>query len=99
MIYVEIRFKCFIWHFKVKFEKLPVNDSKVKRVNTMGNELKTEVDDEEKQGIDEKLKVFNERFNAVSQRLKDMANKDLPEGSGCWFVRFMRRKLFRASIN
>jgi hypothetical protein len=28
-----------------------------------------------------------------------MANKDLPESSGCWFVRFMRRKIFLPSMN
>jgi hypothetical protein len=65
----------------------------------MGGELKEEIPDDEKQNLEAKLQPFNERFNAVSQRLKDMANKDLPESSGCWFVRFMRRKLFRASIN
>ena len=71
----------------------------MKRVNAMGDELKEEISEEEKQNLDAKLTDFNKRFNAVSQRLKDMAKKDLPESSGCWFVRFMRRKLFRASIN
>lgn len=71
----------------------------MKRVNTMGDELKAEVGDAEKQALDGKLQPFNDRFNAVSQRLVDMANKDLPESSGCWFARFIRRKLFRASIN
>ena len=65
----------------------------------MGDELKAEVDDAEKQALGGKLQPFNDRFNAVSQRLVDMANKDLPESSGCWFARFIRRKLFRASIN
>ena len=78
-----------------------MNDSKVKRVNTMGDELKEEIADAAKQDLDAKLQAFNERFNAVSERLKDMhmANKDLPECSGCWFVRFMRRKIFLPSMN
>ena len=76
-----------------------MNDSKVKRVNTMGDELKEEIGDAAKQDLDAKLQAFNERFNAVSERLKDMANKDLPESSGCWFVRFMRRKIFLPSMN
>lgn len=84
---------------QVKFEKHPVNESKVKRVNSMGDELKAAISDSAKQELDAKLEPFNDRFNAVSKRLKDMGNRDLPEGSGCWFVRFMQRKLFRASIN
>ncbi|XP_028414728.1 nuclear anchorage protein 1-like isoform X2 [Dendronephthya gigantea] len=82
-----------------KFEKLPATDLKVKHVNTLGNELKGEISDEAKDAVNTELEAFNERFNSVSQRLKDMENRDLPEGSGCWFVRFMRRKMFRASIN
>ena len=88
-----------ILYFQAKYEKLNVNDAKVKRINSVGDEVKYEISDEAKQDVDAKLQPFNDRFNAVSQRLKDMANKDLPESSGCWFVRFMRRKLFRASIN
>jgi hypothetical protein len=65
----------------------------------MGDELKEEIADAAKQDLDAKLQAFNERFNAVSERLKDMANKDLPERSGCWFVRFMRRKIFLPSMN
>ena len=76
-----------------------MNDSKVKRVNTMGDELKEEIADAAKQDLDAKLQAFNERFNAVSERLKDMANKDLPESPVCWFVRFMRRKIFLPSMN
>lgn len=76
-----------------------MNDSKVKHVNILGDKLKEDISDEVKPELETKLQAFNKRFEGVRQRLKDMTNKDLPEGSSCWLVRLMRRKLFRASIN
>ena len=83
----------------MKFEKLSINEAKVKRVNTMGDELKEEISDSAKEELDNQLQPFNERFNSVSNRLREMEHKDLPDMSGCWFARFVRRKMFRASID
>ncbi|XP_028414565.1 dystrophin-like isoform X1 [Dendronephthya gigantea] len=80
----------------INFEKLSETDSKVKHVNTLGNELKEEIAEEGREGVDAKLDAFNQRYNNVSQRIKDFENKEPQTSSGCSeFVRRIRRKLFQ----
>ena len=72
--------------------------TKVERVNVWGNELKEEVDESAKSDLDEQLQQFNNRWEVVSERLKDLVNKDLPQSNDCCFVQFLRRRFLRASI-
>ena len=84
-------------NFQDKYGKLQVNTTKVERVNTMGNELKEDMNETSQKVIDDRLQQFNTRWETVSNRLKEFANRDLPEGTDCFFVRLLRRRLFRSS--
>lgn len=76
-----------------------MNETKVERVNALGNELKEEVDESAKTDLENQLEQFNNRWNTARGRLKDLLNKDLPESNECCFVKLLRRRFFRASIN
>ena len=68
----------------------------MKHVNTLRNELKEEIAEEGKKSVDAKLKAFNQRYNSISQRIKNFEDKSDKESVGCSdFVGHIRHKLLK----
>ena len=63
-------------------------------MNDIFDETIEAISDDRKEEVAKKKADFNDRYNTVSQRLKEMPNRDLPESSSCWFARFLKRRLF-----